>query len=256
MATLLWEDNTTAQSRAYLRRAIWQLQSVLKKIYAGNKKILVTKRDWIQCNPALDMWLDVEIFESAYERIEGVSGADLSNEQSKGVEQALSLYEGELLEHCFQDWCLYERERLRHIYMVLLDKVIVHHEFQKHFERAIHYAEKSLVYDHTREQTHFQLMRLLLKNGNRSGALRQFTLCQEALNKDFNAEPSPETIALFKQIRDGQGGARPIDKNDMALRDKREPDQQTILNQSIQSLSQISLLIQQHIEFLKRNSEL
>ena len=33
-----------------------------------------------------------------------------------------SVYDGDLFDGCYQDWCLLERERLQNVYLVLLDK--------------------------------------------------------------------------------------------------------------------------------------
>ena len=36
-----------------------------------------------------------------------------------------SVYRGDLLEGCYQDWCLFERERLQNAYLAMLDKLMV-----------------------------------------------------------------------------------------------------------------------------------
>jgi len=41
------------------------------------------------------------------------------------LQEAVRLSYADLLEGWYQDWCLYERERLQNIYLLILDKLMV-----------------------------------------------------------------------------------------------------------------------------------
>ena len=36
----------------------------------------------------------------------------MDEDRARSLEDAVSLYQGDLLEGCYEDWCIYERERL------------------------------------------------------------------------------------------------------------------------------------------------
>lgn len=202
LASLLWHHTTTAQSKAYLRRALWKLRSTLNEQLGPNcDAMLLTNPSWVQCNPGFDLWLDVEIFEQAFKAVEGVPGRELSDRQAKALEHAVQLHEGDLLENYYQEWCLYERERFRHLYLVMLDKVTSYYETNRQHEKALSFAERILVQDQARECTHRQVMRLRYHSGDRTGALHQYERCRDVLQEDLGVAPATSTRHLYEQIR-------------------------------------------------------
>lgn len=204
LASALWEYATTAQSKAYLRKALWQAQSVLKsRSQPAESPLFLADSETIRCNPDIDLWLDVEVFESAYLCAKDVPGRDLDEEQAAILREAVNLYEGDLLENYFHDWCLHERERFRHLLLSMFDKLTGYHEAQRNYEAAISYAERSLSYDRAREYTHRQLMRLQYMSGDRTLAVRQYEICVEAMCDELNMEPADATVRLYEEIRSG-----------------------------------------------------
>ena len=205
VAGLLWGNTTTAQSKAYLRKALWQLQEALHDPTApAGQHILLVDSEWIQLNPKANLWLDIEVFEQAFNQAQGIAGHQISADCAQALRSAIDLYRGELLEGCYQDWCLYERERLQNIYLAILDKLMGYCEAQQEYEHGLVYGARILRYDRAREQTHRRLMRLHALAGDRSAALRQYEHCVAALQDELNVAPTPYTIALFDQIRTNQ----------------------------------------------------
>jgi DNA-binding SARP family transcriptional activator len=114
LADLLWANTSTAQSKKHLRQLLWQLQSAFEsQIESDNGSILLAEPDWIQINPHFNFWLDVAVFEEAFELTRGVAGRELDRASAGMLQQAVDLYRGDLLEGWYQEWCLYERERLQ-----------------------------------------------------------------------------------------------------------------------------------------------
>jgi DNA-binding SARP family transcriptional activator len=113
LAGLLWGDNPTAQSKKYLRQALWQLQLAFG---SGSDKppsdLLVIDPDWVSIVSFSALWLDVRVFDEALVRVRGIPGHALDLVHAAVLEEAVQLYRGDLLEGWYQDWCLYERERL------------------------------------------------------------------------------------------------------------------------------------------------
>jgi DNA-binding SARP family transcriptional activator len=205
VASLLWGNTSTAQSKAYLRKALWQLQEVLDAPGTpAEQHLLLVEPEWVQLNAKADLWLDVEVFERAFNAAQGISGDHITTECAQELQSAADLYRGDLLEGCYQDWCLYERERLQNMYIAILDKLMGYCEAHREYERGLIYGASILRYDRTREQTYRRLMRLHVLSGDRTGALREYRRCVATLLEELNVAPTSYTTALYEQIRANQ----------------------------------------------------
>ncbi|MCL4870828.1 MAG: bacterial transcriptional activator domain-containing protein [Anaerolineae bacterium] len=200
LATLLWCDCSTTQSKRYLRQALWQLQTCLEQCSPHQNTLLLTEPDWLQIAPEYPLWLDVAQFEAAYVETQGQTGSNLTDAQVCQLTQAVQLYKGDLLENWYQDWCLFERERLQNMYLIILDKLMGYCEVHHRYEEGITYGQQILRCDYARESTHRRLMRFHYLLGDRTGALRQYEHCAAALDKELNIKPSAQTLALQEYI--------------------------------------------------------
>lgn len=210
LAGLLWGDVPTEKSKKYLRQALWHVQAALEAPggEAGGG-LLSVEHDWVQLERGAGLWLDVEVFERAFMLVHDSRGADLDAAGVAALEEAVGLYRGDLLEGSYQDWCLYERERLQNMYLVMLDKLMCHCEARGHFELGLVYGSLVLRYDRAHERTHRQLMNLQYLAGDRTAALRQFERCCAALEEELGVKPDKLTAALYQKIRSDQTEAPP-----------------------------------------------
>ncbi len=208
LAGLLWGDSSSAQSRKYLRQVLWQLHACLdRRAGASVGPVVLLDADWIQINPEAALWLDVDIFEQAYSCVQGVPGRDLDTPAKRFVEEAVVLYQGDLLEGWYQDWCIFERQRFQTMYLAMLDKLMAHCEAHEDYEPGIEYGMRILRYDYAHERTHRSLMRLHYRAGDRIAAMRQYERCVEALRDELNVAPSRQTVALYERIRGDVGAS-------------------------------------------------
>ena len=204
LADLLWNNNTTTQSKKYLRKALWQLRAALGSHTESHSRVLLVEPDWVQLNPQADFWLDVAVFEQAFTLVQGVPGKELDFQRALTLLSAVGLYRGGLLEGCYQDWCLYERERFQHMYLVMLEKLMGCCEAHHDYEAGLVCGTRILRYDRARERTHRRLMRLHYLAGDRTAALRQYEQCVAALDKELDVRPGKRTRALYDEIRADQ----------------------------------------------------
>lgn len=201
LASLLWPDTTTVQSKKNLRHTFWQLQSALgSQNEHVNDRILLVEPDWVQLNPEVALWLDVAVFEQAYNLAQKTPGQELNSSQAKMLQDTVQLYQAPLLEGWYQDWCLWERERLQSIYLSMLDKLMSYCEVHRDYETSLLYGMRIMSYDRARERTHRRMMRLYYLTGDRAEALRQYERCAAALEDELGIQPSKSTGALYKQI--------------------------------------------------------
>jgi len=123
LASLFWPETTTAQSKKQLRQMLWHLQSALgSQQEPPAERLLLVEPDWVHLNASADFWLDVAVFEQAFERVQARTGHELDAQQIQAEQQAVHLYRGPLFEDCYQEWCLGERERLQHMYLAMLEQ--------------------------------------------------------------------------------------------------------------------------------------
>lgn len=202
LMALFWEESSEARAQKYLRQTLWQLQSSLDPNPAGGaERAIQSNNDWVQISPQANIWCDVLDFETAFLLSQGTAGPALNASQLGALKRAVTLYRGDLLEGCYQNWCLVERERLQNIFLMMLDKLIDSCLAQGAYEDGIAYGMRVLKQDYARERTHRRLMRLYSLLGDRSSALRQFELCALALRAELDVAPSEHTYRLFELIR-------------------------------------------------------
>jgi DNA-binding SARP family transcriptional activator len=201
LCEILWGEQSATNSRKYLRQTLWRVQSALQLKGNGAELELLINNDWIQVNISDNFWLDVAEFENAFNQVKGKNVRDLGPRHFKLLDSAALLYKGDLLEGCYQDWCIFERERFQTMHVMLLDKLVQYCELHQAYETGLNYGIEILRHDHAYERTHRQLMRLYYMAGNRSQALHQYARCVIALRDELGVEPSERTNKLYDQIR-------------------------------------------------------
>jgi len=205
LASILWPETTTTQSKKNLRQALWQLQSALgSQNEPTNDRLLLVDPDWVQLNSEADLWLDVAEFEQVFNLVQKTPGQEIDNPTAQLLQDTVQLYQGPLLEGWYQDWCLLERERLQSMYLAMLDKLMSFTEAHCDYETGLLYGMRIMCYDRARERTHRRMMRLYYLLGDRAEALRQYERCAAALDEELGISPSKSTQALFKQIQADQ----------------------------------------------------
>lgn len=209
LSETLWPGASFTQSKKYLRQTLWQLQAELdepneyeRPVQSNAVESLISlDPGWVGINPNANCWLDVDVLEQAYDQCRETPDWALTHAQAHALEAAIALYEGDLIETWYQDWCIYERERLQLMYLALLEKLMGYCEAHQLYAKGLAYGQRILRHDPAHESTHRHLMRLYCKAGDRTTALRQFERCKTALSKEFGLPPCRETNALDMQIR-------------------------------------------------------
>lgn len=201
LAETFWAGRASTESKKYLRKSLWQLRHALGDLTGRcADKVLVVDAEWLQVNPQADLWIDVAEFEQRYQSVMNVRGYGLDSNQYANTQKAIKLYQGDLLEGWYHDWCLLERERYKEMYLSLIDKLMGYYEANNQYEAGIFYGRKILKYDKTHERTHLRLMRLNYLSGDRISAIRQYAHCCTALHEELDVEPGAEIQELYEEI--------------------------------------------------------
>src|SRR5262249_25892031 len=126
-----------------------------------------------------------------------------ANQPGQRIERlraTVDLYRGDFLEECYDDWALYERERLREQYLSALQMLLAHDQEQRAYDLALQHALRLIQADPLREEVHRALMRVYYLLGREADAIRAFEQCRDALMNDLGVEPEPETLSLYDEI--------------------------------------------------------
>jgi DNA-binding SARP family transcriptional activator len=185
-----------------LRQTLWKIKSALEAPgRPAAPELLRIETEWIQLNPGYVGWLDIAEFERLFDGVKKKQTGELTGEDFTALEKAAELYTGDLLEGCYQDWCLFERERFQTMYLMLLSKLVQYCEAHQRYEAGLAYGDEILRRDRAYELAHRRMMRLYFMAGDRTQAIRQYERCVAALREELNLEPSERTRQLYEQIR-------------------------------------------------------
>jgi predicted ATPase/DNA-binding SARP family transcriptional activator len=158
----------------------------------------LTLRDDVVALSSEDLWIDVEAFESA-------AAAAREQHTVDAYRIALALYTGELLpEDRYEDWTGARRESLRESRLGLLVELAELQAATGDAAGAIATLQRAVVDDPLHEAAHRALMRLFSDGGRRQQALAQYQQLRDALRRELEADPDPETRRLYRDILAGQ----------------------------------------------------
>jgi DNA-binding SARP family transcriptional activator len=243
LAGLLWPEIDSDVARKNMRTALWRLRAALEPRQSDRGRFLITTAESLGFNPTSDYSLDVETFESLFER-QSDQSADAHAER---LRRACELYRGELLEGCYEDWCTFDRERLQKLYFGGLGELMSYHGGRSEYDEAVRVGQLILQHDRTQEHVHRELMRLHYAAGRRGVALQQYALCREILKRELNVEPMRETNALYEQIRQETIGA-PVPEDGVVA----EPGAVEALRAALEQLEATTARVREALERAER----
>ncbi|HLG75621.1 MAG TPA: AAA family ATPase, partial [Ktedonobacteraceae bacterium] len=196
LAFLFWPDATEAQARNNLRQLLHQLRQVFPAV----EQFLSTDTHMLHWHPVTPFNLDVAAFEQALTLADAALREGDQHTLQATLEQADSLYRGELLPGCYDEWILPERDRLRQHHRQALERLLQHFEAQGDTVTAIRHARRLLGIDPLSEDLYRRLMRLFALNNDRASALHMYHTCVTTLRREMGVDPDPATRAAYEQL--------------------------------------------------------
>jgi DNA-binding SARP family transcriptional activator len=198
---LFWGNYPEKSAQNCLRTALWRLRRALEHNRVEQGTYLVTSRDHaVAFNCDSPYWLDIAQFESAVQRGLAESVNDMTDRQAAGLESALELYNGELLDGFYDEWLLAERDRFNRLFIKATEHLMQFYHSTGQIEHALAFGRRILHTDPLHEEIHRQMMLFHMENGQRAMAIRQFEICRETLLNELGIEPMARTQALYHQL--------------------------------------------------------
>lgn len=201
LANLFWQDQPERNARRCLSTALWRLRREFQlNPNTPTLDFITTTSDKVSLNFDFDHWLDIDQFEQS--AINGLNKPleSMTPEQVTSLENAVQLYTGDLLEDCYGDWAIQERERLHLLYLRCLARLMRYYRRNGRYEECVTCGKQILHTDPLREQIHRELIMLYMENGQRGLAIHQYEMCRQTLKRELGIDPMSETQLLYAQL--------------------------------------------------------
>ena len=213
LAFLLWPDSTESQARTNLRHLLHTLRSggaPLDPFLDVTPQTLCWRGDG-RC------WTDVAAFDDALARAAAAEPA--GDEEVAALRQAAGHYSGDLLDGCYDDWLLAERERYRDRYTWAVRRLAGLLAARGDHGEAGRLGRELLRMDPLREDTYRLLMRVYDGAGDRAAAVRTYHECASTLRRELGVEPSEPTREAYAALMEEASGAPPVSAATLVGRD-------------------------------------
>jgi predicted ATPase/DNA-binding SARP family transcriptional activator len=196
----LWPDADPQAALNSLHQTLYLARRILEPSGAARAHYLLLQDEIVTLGPPELVWVDVVAFEAA-------AAQAYQRQDPAFYHAALELYAGELLpEDRYEEWASARRTALHQEYLSLLRDLARLAEARADYALAIATHHKALAADPADEELHRELMRLYALSGARQQALRQYQALREALRRELDVDPAPESQRLYQAILVGRFG--------------------------------------------------
>lgn len=237
LMALFWPEETTAVAQNNLRVTLSRLRELAGKLVVADtpaKELLISDRSTVQFNP---VWIDSADINRFLRLLEQTRRHDHPLRNACDLCQAAlrtavalvqgAFLEGLGLEECpvFEEWLVMQRERLHLLVLEAYSDLTTFAEAKGDLTAGRDFAQHQIELDPLREPAYRQLMRILVKQGERSLALATFERCRTVLREELGLDPEVETFALHGLLL-GEGEGRATSASGAPVR-HRLPQQLT-----------------------------
>jgi DNA-binding SARP family transcriptional activator len=192
VAGTLWGDTTESRALGSLRTTMWRVNQAAPGLVLMERGKL-----------ALAGFVTVDVTEFGQRAVAALRGAR---------EADLSLPElrlGELLPGWYEDWVIFERERLRQLRLHSLEATAGQLCARGQYASALDAAFEAVRHEPLRESAHRMVMLIHLAEGNFAEALWEYERFRELLLGQLGVEPSPDLAGLVFGSPSGPAAGRP-----------------------------------------------
>lgn len=190
LADSLWADLDRDAAEAAIKMAISRLREILRNVDA-----VQVKHTQVRLNRA-SIWVDAWAFEELAKR-----AAKIDDEALR--ERAIQAFKGELLEaETLVPWVIVARERLRSLFLKLIDVHGAWLENNRRFTEAIDVYERGIQAENLAETCYRALMRCHLALNQRAQATAVFRRLRLTLATTLGTTPSSATLEMLERLGD------------------------------------------------------
>jgi DNA-binding SARP family transcriptional activator len=197
---VFWPDSSPEASRNSLNVAIHGLRRTLRTVTA--MPVILHSGGAYGIHPDLQLWLDVEEFESRVENGRRREEAGDADRATREYESADGLYRGDFLgDDRYEEWAALIRDHLRLAHLDALSRLSNLHFSAGRYAACGTLCQRIIECDPCREDAHRRLMRCYSRQGQPHLALMQYRACVQELMAELSVDADPATASLHDQIR-------------------------------------------------------
>ena len=194
LAYLLWPESNEAQARTNLR----QLLHNLRRGLPVDCSLLVADNHSVHWKADKSCAIDVMEFKAAVQAAASAKESDVAASR-EALEEAARLYQDDLLPDLYDEWLGPIRAQLRQQFADVLSRLAALLEKMGEYPAGILHATRLVALDPLRESYYQTLMRLHLRNHDRSSALRVYHQCMRNLQRELGVSPSKSMQEMLKE---------------------------------------------------------
>ncbi|MCB0116934.1 MAG: hypothetical protein KDD84_22700, partial [Caldilineaceae bacterium] len=207
VAEIFWPDRQSGAARHSLRTELNRLKQAIGD--SDDAPIVRATRTHVEFVTSGEVTVDAHRFQAHIDAARSHPHDQLSRctQCIEHLQQATTIYRGELLADAdlnigedFEDWLTQARRRFEQDMLWAFDNLVAARIETGQPQEAALLAQKQTGFVPWYELAHRNLMRALTVSGQRTAALRQFDVLVQILAEQLATEPSPETMALYRQI--------------------------------------------------------
>jgi DNA-binding SARP family transcriptional activator len=196
---IFWPDTPPDAARNRLNVALYGIRKILSE---ASDHLIIFKDGAYQLNPENIYWVDTDEFTCQYQEGYRFDEGQHVENAIAAYEACVSLYHGDYLEdEPYEEWPVLTREKLRIMYLSVLDRLSEIYLGQSQFSRCIDLCQHILERDNCREDAYGRLMRCYASQDQIPLAMRQYQVCVETLRNELDVEPSPAIRRLYERIQ-------------------------------------------------------
>ena len=190
LATLLWSDVVDEDARNNLRQVLFRTRRALGRAAA----VLSVDGETVSLDP-----------QAVSSDVAGLRRL-VTEGSDESLRAAARLWRGPLLDgldvgqSAFEEWLTVQREQLHQLAVGALLDLLRREEEQKALQGVVAAGLQLVSLDPLQEEAHRALMRAYVSLGRRAAALRQYQICLDVLQRELQAEPEPDTKALYLDL--------------------------------------------------------
>ena len=192
LASYLWPEASDQKSQANFRVTLTRLNRTLNfPCIEQDVQFLSLNREWV--------WVDFWRFEELLKQWL-TQKREKPHLAEKTAQEAMSLYRGDFLPEMYEPPINDKQMELKEKAKKLLTWLTERHCERFEWQEAILLAYRLLAIDSVDERAHRVIMEGLWRQGDRTGALRQFGRLKTGLKQELGLSPSRETVTLQTRI--------------------------------------------------------
>lgn len=197
----LWPEDDYENMNDALKTLVYRLKKTITSNIADKKAINIdSSQGCYRLIVGSACLLDCEQMESLINTAKSLASEN-NQESIKLIRNALSLYKGDFLPEINSSWVFPERERCFRVYRDGVVTLGLRYKKEQMFDYEIDLYKKALRIAPYEEIFYIRIIEALLGLGRTYEALAYYEHSTLSLYADKHIKPSPELLALYKQIR-------------------------------------------------------